>query len=280
MKLKITHKTHYSYSNKIFFEPHYLRFKPKLATFFTVEDFRLKIEPEPLGLSEQFDSENNHVFLCWFEETYKNLKIEASMLLDIKEFNPFNFLIYPTEYLALPFSYNNKTKRLLAPSLQTDSISEPMTKYIQNILKDANHDTITFLINITKQIHLDFNLESRETGAPHEPEYTFLNKKGSCRDLAWMQIQMLRSLGIASRFVSGYLYLNDKTPYYELHAWIEVYVPGAGWIGFDPSHGLLAGNYHIPITSSAFFSNAMPVSGTIRGNAKHKLTNQLNITIS
>lgn len=279
MKLKIVHTTNYSYAEKVFFEPHYLRFKPKLSTHFSIEDFSIAIEPNPVGISEQIDCENNHMFSCWFEGTHENLKILTEILVNVQEFNPFNFLIYPPEYSTLPFIYSKKTKQLLKPALKTGSLSEPMKHFIQSILSDTKHQTVPFLTELTQQIHQNFNLEYRETGEPHQPEFTFSERKGSCRDLTWMLIHLLRSLGIASRFTSGYLYLDGNDPSFELHAWVEVYIPGAGWIGFDPSHGLLAGQYHIPIASSSFYSNTMPVSGTIRGNAKNELSHQLEITL-
>ncbi len=119
----------------------------------------------------------------------------------------------------------------------------------------------------------------RLTGNPHHPNELFRLKTGSCRDFAWMQIQILRNLGFAARFVSGYFYLDAESPEFELHAWIEVFVPGAGWIGLDPSHGILAGNAHIPVASSANYQNTMPVSGTVRGEATSKLKTELQIEL-
>ncbi len=279
MKLKIVHTTNYSYADEVFFEPHYLRFKPRSSPYFSVEDFGLSVEPNPVGLSEQMDCENNHMFLCWFEGTHKNLRIEANMLVNVQEFNPFNFIIYPPECSTLPFAYPKTTKQLLKKALKTSAPSQPMTEFIQEILSQTKRQTVPFLTELTRQIHENFHLESRETGPPHKPEYTFVEGKGSCRDLAWMQIHALRHLGLASRFVSGYLYLDGNDPSFELHAWVEVYVPGAGWMGFDPSHGLLAGQFHIPVASSSFHSNTMPVSGTVRGSARNTLSSELSITL-
>lgn len=94
-----------------------------------------------------------------------------------------------------------------------------------------------------------------------------------------MQIHMLRFVGIAARFVSGYYYLDSKNPEFELHAWVEVFLPGAGWIEFDPGHGMLTGWYHIPLASSSFYENTMPVSGSIRGDVTSKLENTLKISV-
>ena len=138
---------------------------------------------------------------------------------------------------------------------------------------------IPFLTNLTTKIHDDFILESRQEGIPFAPDKTFEIKNGSCRDLVWMQIQLLRHMGIAAKFVSGYFYLPLENSEFELHAWLEVFLPGAGWIGFDPSHGILAGNSHIPIASSTHFENTMTVTGTIRGEATSDLISKVMIEL-
>ena len=149
--------------------------------------------------------------------------------------------------------------------------------YGNKILKESGGKTIDFISMLTQSIHRDFKLEIREEGKPHWPDETFIFGKGSCRDLAWMQIQLLRHLGFAARFVSGYFYPIVEDPEFELHAWVEVYIPGAGWIGFDPSHGLMASNSHIPIASSAQHEKTMTVTGNIRGSATSKLEANLMI---
>lgn len=278
MLLEISHITEYSYRGEVFFEPHYLRFKPKATPHLAINDFSLQIEPKPSGLSEHIDSENNHNLLCWFDGMHNQLKIISNAKIEVNEFNPFNYLIHPPEYLNIPFEYDKRTKQLLEASLSVQGISESISVYIKEILKKSNNQSINALIQLTQEIHKDFKLKSRETGKPHHPDFTFKQKEGSCRDLAWMQIQMLRQLGVASRFVSGYNYVDAEKPEFELHAWVEVFMPGAGWIGLDPAHGIVTNEYHIPVASSAFYHNTMPVSGSIRGKHKSTLKNELKIT--
>jgi transglutaminase-like putative cysteine protease len=277
MLFEITHTTHYNYMDKVFLEPHCFRFKPKVSPFIAIKDFTFKIDPQPAGLSEQIDVENNHNLFGWFDGFHDQLKINVRSIVDIQEHNPFSFLVYPPEYLNLPFEYDFYTNQLLEPALTSEDFPKTMFDYCHEILIKSNNKSIDFLVNLTQQIHNDFSLKSRKTGSPHHSEYTFGKKTGSCRDLAWMQIQMLRKTGIACRFVSGYYYLDIDNPEYELHAWVEAYLPGAGWIGLDPGHGILTGTSHIQVASSAYFKNTMPVSGTIRGNATSKMTNELNI---
>jgi transglutaminase-like putative cysteine protease len=143
---------------------------------------------------------------------------------------------------------------------------------IDALLVESDNETVAFLVALTRQIHRDFILEVRPVGDTLYALTTFNLKRGACRDLAWMQVQMLRAKGIAARFVSGYLYLPDSEGQHDLHAWVEAYLPGAGWLAFDPSHGVVCGSSYVPVSSSFHFENTMAVSGTIRGNAQTELS--------
>lgn len=277
MKLKITHETIYEFGFEVFFEPHQLRFKPKNTPNLSIESFNLKISPTPEGISESTDIENNFFHLCWFEGLHHSLEIRSELIVNSPEYNPFNFIIYPNEYFKVPFKFSGNLKDLLQPALILEPIDGTLIEYGQNILKESSSNTVDFLIALTKKIHSDFTVHIREEGKPLDPDETFGLGRGSCRDLTWMQIQLLREMGIAARFVSGYFYPAADDPQFELHAWVEVYIPGAGWIGFDPSHGIMASNAHIPIASSAHYENAMTVAGTIRGSAASILHTNLII---
>lgn len=279
MLFEINHITEYSYSEEVFFEPHYFRFKPKSTAHSSVAKYSIEIEPKPAGFSELVDSENNNLLHCWFNDTHKKLKVTVKTQLEFKEFNPLDFLVYPSEYLQIPFNYDEQTKQLLQPYLNTASLPLKMTQFLSDILLKTDAQTLTFLNELNRSIHNNFKSEIRELGDPYKPEFTFEHKLGSCRDLSWMLIHMLRHVGIACRFVSGYFYLIAEKPEFELHAWVEVYLPGAGWIGYDPTHGLVTGCYHIPLAASAFFNNTMPVSGAIRGSATSELKTTLKIAI-
>jgi len=279
MRFKVIHNTEYQFSNDVFFEPHYLRLKPRNTSFLELKSFNLEIAPNPAGISEQADPENNFIHFCWFNNTHNKMEIRLQFEVESKDFNPFNFLIHPIKYSEVPFKYSPDLEKILKPSLKRKKLDEPVIEYGNEILKKSEQKTINFLANLTQAIHLDFKLEIRLIGKPYHPNELFRLKNGSCRDLAWMQIQILRNLGFASRFVSGYYYFDAENPEFELHAWLEVFIPGAGWIGLDPSHGMLAGNAHIPVASSANYQNTMPVSGSVRGDATSELKNDLNIEI-
>ena len=279
MEVEIIHQTEYEYQSEIFLEPHYFRFKPRETSYAELKSFTLQVSPEATGISQQADAENNTIHFSWFEGMHTKLSIRATSRLTIKPYNPFNFLLYPASHNIIPFAYAQDLKKLLNPYLEKISIGASLKEYGDLILSNVNGNTLAFLSELTKVIHENFVLEIREIGEPYLPDETFEIKKGSCRDFAWMQIQLLRHLGIAARFASGYFYVEADNPKYELHGWTEVFLPGAGWIGYDPSNGIRTSNMYFPVSSSATYLNTMPVSGSVRGNATSILTTSLKIKV-
>ncbi|WJG11109.1 transglutaminase family protein [Aliiglaciecola sp. LCG003] len=277
MNFKIIHETKYIFSDDVFLEPHYLRFRPKQTPCIDVSSFSISIKAEPQGHSVIEDEEHNVIDFCWFEKLTNSLTILVESSLQTKEYNPFNFIIHPDSFNTIPFTYSEHQYQILYASLQKTLLPEELVSYAQAVLSQSNFNTVAFVTNLTTKIHQDFVTEYREEGPPLSPEETFAIKKGSCRDLSWMQINLLRNFGIAASFVSGYFYFEMEKPIYELHAWLEVFVPGKGWLGFDPSHGILTGNTHFPLASSAIPENTMPVSGGIRGSATSQLFTTLTI---
>ena len=277
MNFKIIHETRYLFSDEVFLEPHYLRFRPKQTPFIDVTSFSIALKAEPEGHSVIEDEEHNVIDFCWFEKLTNSLIIQVESSLHSKAFNPFNFIIHPESFNTLPFTYSEHQYQILYASLQKTALAQELIDYAQELLVTANFNTIAFVSNLTAQIHQDFIVEYREEGPPLSPDHTFAIKRGSCRDLTWLQINLLRNHGIAARFVSGYFYFDMDKPIFELHAWVEAFIPGTGWLGFDPSHGILCGNTHFPVASSAIPENTMPVSGGIRGSATSQLSTRLII---
>ena len=210
---------------------------------------------------------------------HDELIIKAETELQIADYNPFDFIIYPLNHAEIPFEYSQSLNNLFSPSLSSIHISSALLDYGKEVFSEAGHKTMDFLTRLTQKTHKDFKVEYRQEGPPHDPSHTFEIKRGSCRDLAWMQIHLLRNMGLAARFVSGYFYIEGDEVEYELHAWTETYIPGAGWIGFDPSHGMVSSSSHIPIASSSHFENTMPVTGSIRGESSSQLSSTLQIEV-
>ncbi|MGK0493970.1 MAG: transglutaminase-like putative cysteine protease [Maribacter sp.] len=171
-------------------------------------------------------------------------------------------------------------KKLLYLYLETISIGESLRVYGDDLEATTKGSTLSFLSELIIKIQQDSSLEIREVGEPYLSDETFDLKKAFCRDLAWMQIQLLRHYGMAARFVRGYFYVDVERPTHELHGWTEVFLPGAGWIGYDPSNGMRTSNMHFPICASASYQNTMPVSGSERGDASSVLSTKLEIKLA
>ncbi len=277
MRLSIVHETTYRFSKAVFLEPHFLRFKPKNTSGIQLESFQLELSPNAAGMADRQDAEGNHFGQYWFSAPYSTLHIKAQSVVSISPFNPFNFLIYPDGFAQHPFDYPGLIKTALAQAMVAEDLSPGLIGYGKAVLEDNDHQAVPFLVALTALIFQDFEVIYREEGQPHHPDETFQLKKGSCRDLAWMQIHLLRQLGFAARFVSGYHYVAVEQPDYELHAWLQVFLPGAGWIGLDPSSGILTGNTHVTVAESIHFEHTMPITGTFRGDAQSTLETSLLI---
>jgi transglutaminase-like putative cysteine protease len=279
MLFSIYHQTNYYFSEPVFLEPHIFRFYPSNIISGKLLDFKLEVSPKPLGISFQTDVERNPHHWAWFKGTTKELEITAEIKVKNQDFNPFNFIFASSEFGTIPFIYPEQIKPFLHNYLKHEDLSFQLKDYVERQLAENNRETIAFLGSFTNNISQIFKIEERELGSPLPADETFTLKTGSCRDLAWMQIQLLRSLNIASRFASGYYYVDEVQPSFELHAWVEAYIPGAGWLGLDPTAGLFTGPNYVTIASSAEYVNTYPVQGNIRGSAETSLKTHLNIQL-
>jgi len=278
MNFTLVHQTEYLFSDEVFLEPHYFRFRPKQTPFIELKRFSISVQSASQGHSVVEDEEQNTIDLCWFDGMTTKLTVFAESHLQIKDYNPFNFIIHPDSFNSIPFTYSEHQFQTLYACLQKSVLAPSLIAFSDKALEQSAFNTVAFVSNLTAKIHQQFVVEYRESGAPLLPNETFERKTGSCRDLSWMQINVFRHYGIAARFVSGYFYFEVETPSYELHAWVEVFIPGIGWLGCDPSHGILTGNTHFSVACSAIPENTMPVTGAIRGSATSQMTTTLNIT--
>lgn len=269
-KLEIRHFTRYEYSEKVVLNPHDLFLIPQQRSYFKIDKSGLRVLPDPVGINERLDMEGNAYFQTWFHGETASLQIEVNYIIETGTYNPFGFIM--SGNVDFPFSffrYPDESYIFLKPYLQTFE-DGGLKVFVSNILHNSR-DMISFLVNLVDLIHKDWKHIIRHDPGIWSPSKVFNLKEGSCRDLSWMLMNVLREIGLAARFVSGYAFNPELVDGHELHAWVELFLPGAGWIGLDPSLGLLTDHHYIPLSSSFDPKNTLPVQGTFGGTASSKL---------
>ena len=271
LKIVISHKTTYKYDRPVSLSPHIFRLRPAPHSRTPIEAYSIKITPENQFFNWQQDPFGNYLARLIFPEKTTEMSIDVEIIADLKTINPFDFFVeeYAEEY---PFTYNETTQKELLPYLEITDKGKLLEDFIKTI-DYTPRKTIYFLIDINRKIYEYLNYNIRMDPGVQTCEETLGQKNGSCRDYAWLFVQTLRHLGFGARFVSGYLVQlksdeksldgpsGPEEDFTDLHAWAEVYLPGAGWIGFDATSGLLAGEGHIPLACTPTFESAAPVSG-------------------
>ncbi|GAA4974984.1 transglutaminase family protein [Algibacter aquimarinus] len=271
LKVVISHKTKYKYDRAVNLSPHIFRLRPAPHSRTPIEAYSIKITPENQFFNWQQDPFGNYLARLIFPEKTKELTIDVEIIADLKTINPFDFFVeeYAEEF---PFKYKDTIKKELVPYLEVTDNGKLLKDFIKTI-DFTPRKTIYFLIDINRKIYDYLNYNIRMDPGVQTCEETLNRKNGSCRDYAWLFVQVMRHLGFGARFVSGYLVQlksdeksldgpsGPEEDFTDLHAWAEVYLPGAGWIGFDATSGLLAGEGHIPLACTPSFESAAPVSG-------------------
>ncbi len=270
MKLNINHKLQYHYSSEVTLDPHKIYLYPRLNDSLILVNYALKIFPEPSQISKNIDLEGNIQFVAFFNQKTEKLELESTIVIETEYFNAFDFVYFPFETSLLPFEYSIVEKEMLLPYLSKKEVTTLVDQVARNIAADAGWSTTKFLINLSEYIYKTFSYSVREEGLPQDPEVTLLSKSGSCRDYSVFFMACCKAMGLASRFVSGYYHTKSLQQNY-LHAWVEVYLPGGGWRGFDPTQNNVVSSLHIPLASSAFPQSVTPVSGSFRGNSQSSL---------
>ena len=202
-------------------------------------------------------------------------------VVETTEFNPFDFVYFPFESKTLPLNYTHSYQKTLSPYLGQEGVNSLVEQTARQIASQVKWNTSSFLSELNEFIFKQFAYEIREEGAPNSAEYTLVNRRGSCRDYAVLFSAMCRALGLATRFVSGYYVgvapVDVPNQTHHLHAWVEVYLPGGGWRGYDPTqHEVVAGN-HIPLAASCLPEEITPVFGSYRGSATSELMTEVSI---
>ncbi|WP_207421146.1 transglutaminase family protein [Desertivirga brevis] len=263
MKFHIIHTTSYSYSNDVFLSPQTLRLKPTSHIHAVIKDYKLSCQPQPKSIHWLQDAFGNSLARIIFPGSLNSLTINISFNIEPKDFDPFDF--YLEDYaMTFPFNYEPETRKALCAYFEIADSGPFLKLFLEGLnLKDIS--TVNFLVQTNKSVFQNIAYTEREEAGVQTCEDSLSGKTGSCRDVAWLLVQVFRHLNIAARFVSGYLLESGEgiTDRISLHAWTEVFLPGAGWIGLDPTTGLFAGPGHIPLAVSSNPSDAAPISGRV-----------------
>ncbi|MBI1361021.1 MAG: IMP dehydrogenase [Alphaproteobacteria bacterium] len=271
IKASIYHLTHYKYDRPVSLGPQIIRLRPAPHSRTRVISHSLKVSPSKHFVNYQQDPYGNYLARFVFPERVNELKIEVDLVADMTVYNPFDFFV---EEMAeeWPFEYPEDIAADLLIYRQTDPVGPELSKFLATIPRERTR-TVDFIVGLNARIARETRYLIRMEPGVQTPEETLGLKSGSCRDSSWLLVQTLRNLGFAARFVSGYLIQLkpdlvslDGPPgtdhdFTDLHAWCEVYIPGAGWIGLDPTSGLLTGESHIPLAATPHYRNAAPISG-------------------
>jgi len=280
MILNIVHTTTYTYDFPVFLEPHRLRLTPRADCYEAMLERALNITPKPSSISSSVENDGSVSHWVRFKGETRQFTVQSKARISlIADKNPFDFLIYPDTCLVLPMVYPQRLMEELQPFLKTNNISPKVREFAFEILGQAKGLPIDFLVMLSQRMKKDFVYESRLSGAPYQPEDTLASRRGSCRDWAILYMAAANAVGLAARFVSGY-YFDEKPQAADLHAWVEVYIPGGGWRGFDPSLGLACYGHHIALAASASAADAAVIQGTFHGYAHSKMKLELEYQYS
>lgn len=272
----LNHVTHYRYDRPINLGPQVVRLRPAPHSRTRILSYSMRVEPATHFINWQQDPQANYLARLVFPDKTTSFRIEIDLVAEMSVLNPFDFFLEPSAE-QFPFAYDGELAHELAPYLikSPELADAPKFQAYVAAISREKRATNDFLVSLNQQLQRDIRYLIRMEPGVQTPEQTLVNASGSCRDTGWLLVQIFRHLGLAARFVSGYLIQlksdvksldgpsGTEVDFTDLHAWCEVYLPGAGWIGLDPTSGLLAGEGHIPLACSPEPSSAAPVTGAL-----------------
>lgn len=261
MQLLIKHSLLQQFDKEIIPEPHAFRTMPFQLPHCHIDDFEQKISPFPLGTTIKKDIVNNTTAFAWFNTKTNFIKADISFKAMLEEFDPLNIHVYPPEFLTLRFHYSRQRWSMLIPYLETSNICNELKKMGKQIAEKTHSETFPFMHELAHTLSKTITIEGSNTRPISSPTETYNLKSGSAADVAWLMIQLLRIQGIATRFVRGYHY-DETTSTTGMHCWLEVYVPGPGWFGIDPSKGKPADYTYIPVSTSSTPDGTLPLKSS------------------
>jgi uncharacterized protein (DUF2126 family)/transglutaminase-like putative cysteine protease len=279
IKASIYHLTHYKYDRPVRLGPQIIRLKPAAHSRTKVLSHSLKVTPSTHFVNLQQDPYGNYLARYVFPEPVTEFKIEVGLVADMTVYNPFDFFV-EEDAMKWPFSYPPELVEDLSIYMTPEPPEPALVDYLKTFDMSPDQPTVDMVVGINARLQQAIGYVIRLEPGVQTPEQTLTSAMGSCRDSSWLLVQILRHLGFAARFVSGYLIQltpdlkaldgpsGTEVDFTDLHAWAEVYLPGAGWIGLDPTSGLLTGESHIPLAATPHFRNAAPISGGYFGEAQ------------
>ena len=281
------HVTRYRYDRRVQLGPQVVRLRPAPHCRTEIRAYSLRVEPTPHFINWQQDPFANHLARLVFPEKTTTFTVTVDLVAEMAVHNPFDFFLEPAAE-SFPFAYDAALAHDLAPYLAKAEATPRFAQLLASIERKPQ-PTIDFLVAVNQRLQRDIRYLIRMEPGVQTPELTITNASGSCRDTGWLLVQLLRHCGLAARFVSGYLIQlkpdlkaldgpsGAETDFTDLHAWCEVYLPGAGWIGLDPTSGLLAGEGHIPLACTPEPSSAAPVEGAV-DEAEVQFEHEMHVT--
>lgn len=273
IRVALRHVTEYLYDRAVALGPQEVRLRPAPHCRTPIVSYALRVEPEDHYVNWQQDPHGNYVARLVFHEKTREFRVTVDLLADMTVINPFDFFIEEAAE-EFPFKYAPELARELAPFLERLPVEPRLKDYLRGV-ELTRRRTVTFLVDINQRLQKDIKYVIRMEPGVQTCETTLEKRSGSCRDSAWLLVQMLRNFGLAARFVSGYLIqltpdikplegpAGPTSDFTDLHAWTEVYLPGAGWVGLDPTSGLFTGEGHIPLAATPAPQSAAPISGSL-----------------
>ena len=275
MYFEVHHETRYSYSEPVHLGRHTLRLRPISDANQHLHRFEIGVTPEPSGSSALSDLDGNYATAVWFEDATRELAVKTESMVETLRSNPFDYLWQGPS--TLPLKYSAAFSEALG-TFRASIVPPPVRALGEEVARAVEGNAQAFVSELARVLHQRFPRVIRQHGDPWDSQETMERGEGSCRDLAVLFMAVARSQGLAARFVSGYNTMPGENDEHDLHTWAEVYVPGGGWRGFDPTIGLAVSNRHIAVAAGALAEQAAPVSGTYTGSATSKLETWVSIT--
>ena len=273
IRVALHHHTRYRYDRPVQIFPQIVRLRPAPHCRTPVTSYSLKIQPDTHFINWQQDPHGNFLARLVFPEKSDIFEFSVDLVAELTVINPFDFFLEPSAE-KIPFAYDAQTAEELRPYLATRPIGQKLAEFLGTIDRTPR-GSVDFLVDLNRKVHERVEYVVRMDPGVQTPDETLTLSKGSCRDSAWLLVQVARNLGLAARFCSGYLIQltadvksldgpsGTAVDFTDLHAWTEVFLPGAGWIGLDPTSGLFAGEGHLPLAATPDPVSAAPVTGSV-----------------